>query len=182
MKTLLNIYRLSFISVFIMILICNSIFADIPKLKSPVEITGIQIIQSEPKTGKLILEISFEEKLNISGTFRINTYDGVKLWQNSQKTNEIQERLELFKSRIVKRNFLFQVDSGAYSMVKVFLETPHVPAGYGKSIYKHFKLFNNGQTIYLIEPGKTAIFQPRESGKDFTIKQGTSELSPEFLQ
>ncbi len=106
MKVWLNFYRFAFIFLFMMIFICNSILANIPKLKSPVEITGIQIIQSNPKTGKLILEISFEEKLNISGTLRINTYNGVKLWQNSQKMNEIQERLELFKSRIVRRNFV----------------------------------------------------------------------------
>ncbi len=67
-------------------------------------------------------------------------------------------------------------------MVKIFLEIPDAPAGYGKFIYKHFKLFNDGQAVHLIEPGKTDIFQPRESGKDFIIQKGTLKLSPELLR
>ena len=182
MKKLLNFYGLVSISIFLTIIFCNPIFARTPKLKRAAKVTDIQIIQSDPQTGKLTLEISIEGKLNIGGTFRINTWQGVKLLQNSQKTNEFQDRIELFSLRTVKRNFVFQVDSGAYSMVKIFLEAPDVPAGYGKSAYKDFKLFNDGKTIHLIERGKSDIFKPRESGKDFTIKKGTSHRSTEQLQ
>jgi len=70
MITRLNFQSSVLISFLIFFFIFKFSYADIPKLRNAIEISGIKIIQSEPKTGKLVLEISFEARVSPTSTLK----------------------------------------------------------------------------------------------------------------
>ncbi len=165
-------YRFLIITLFFITLSHSFIYGNTPKLKQTVKFIEVEKVDSDAKAGVVNLAIKILPEIDITGLLLIRANHNVSIIQGHKNLKEIRQSVSFSKNQIITLYFRFNQKTKYPDMFQIFLETPDAPAGYSRTFKRFFKIYNDGETIHLIDPRNNQIFKTKESGKDFIINQG----------